>query len=137
MADLTFDCIGAQADRYAVTPTITLTLRISETSGQRIDTIALRTQIRIEPSRRRYTPTTITGLEHIEFPVASPEDTILEKLMWYQLGGQLSDRQWSDVLGIVTTRSLDLEYLREWAPKLGVADLLDRLFAESSQIHLL
>ena len=56
MADLTFDCIGAQAERYAVLPTISLTLRISETSGQRIDTIALRCQIRIEPSRRRYTP---------------------------------------------------------------------------------
>jgi hypothetical protein len=72
----------------------------------------------------------------IELPVASPEDTILEKLIWYQQGSQLSDRQWNDVLGIATTRSLDLEYLREWAPKLGVADLLDRLFAESSQIHL-
>lgn len=56
MADLTFDCIGAQAERYAVLPSISLTLRISETSGQRIDTIALRCQIRIEPSRRRYTP---------------------------------------------------------------------------------
>jgi hypothetical protein len=55
MADLTFDCIGAQAERYAVMPTISLTLRISETSGQRIDAIALRCQIRIEPSRRRYT----------------------------------------------------------------------------------
>jgi uncharacterized protein DUF6084 len=56
VADLTFDCIGAQAERYAVMPTITLALRVSETSGQRIDTIALRCQIRIEPSRRRYTP---------------------------------------------------------------------------------
>src|ERR1700760_2909185 len=56
VADLTFDCIGAQAERYAVMPTISLALRISETSGQRIDTIALRCQIRIEPSRRRYTP---------------------------------------------------------------------------------
>jgi Family of unknown function (DUF6084) len=55
VADLTFDCIGAQAERYAVMPTISLALRISETSGQRIDTIALRCQIRIEPSRRRYT----------------------------------------------------------------------------------
>jgi hypothetical protein len=56
VAELTFDCIGAQAERYAVLPTISLALRISETSGQRIDTIALRCQIRIEPSRRRYTP---------------------------------------------------------------------------------
>jgi len=56
VADLTFDCIGAQAERYAVLPTITLALRVSETSGQRVDAIALRCQIRIEPSRRRYTP---------------------------------------------------------------------------------
>jgi hypothetical protein len=56
VADLTFDCIGATAERYAVLPTITLALRVSETSGQRVDAIALRCQIRIEPSRRRYTP---------------------------------------------------------------------------------
>jgi hypothetical protein len=57
MADLVFDCIGAEPDRYAVVPSMTLKLRISETSGQRIETIALRCQMRIEPARRRYTPT--------------------------------------------------------------------------------
>ena len=36
MAELAFDCIGAQAERYAVLPTISLALRISETSGQRV-----------------------------------------------------------------------------------------------------
>jgi len=56
VADLTFDCIGAQAERYAVLPTMTLMLRVSETSGQRIDAIALRCPIRIEPARRRYSP---------------------------------------------------------------------------------
>jgi Family of unknown function (DUF6084) len=54
MAELTFDCTGAQADRYAVVPALSLTLRISETSGQRVEAIALRCQIRIEPARRRY-----------------------------------------------------------------------------------
>ena len=54
MAELTFDCIGAQADRYAVVPALTLRLRISETSGQRVEAITLRCQIRIEPARRRY-----------------------------------------------------------------------------------
>jgi hypothetical protein len=54
VAELTFDCIGAQADRYAVVPALTLRLRISETSGQRVEAIALRCQIRIEPGRRRY-----------------------------------------------------------------------------------
>jgi hypothetical protein len=37
-----------------VVPGLTLQLRITETSGQRVDAIALRCQIRIEPHRRRY-----------------------------------------------------------------------------------
>ncbi|HEY5988774.1 MAG TPA: DUF6084 family protein [Streptosporangiaceae bacterium] len=54
MADLAFDCTGVRPDRYAVTPSMSLTLRISETSGQQIDAIALRCQIRIEPAQRQY-----------------------------------------------------------------------------------
>ena len=37
MADLAFDCIGATVDRYAVVPALSLVLRISETSGQRLE----------------------------------------------------------------------------------------------------
>jgi hypothetical protein len=55
VAELVFDCVGAQADKYAVTPSMSLTLRIAETSGQKVEAIALRCQIRIEPTRRRYT----------------------------------------------------------------------------------
>ena len=54
MAELVFDCTGARADRYAVVPSMFFTLRISETTGQRVEAIALRCQIRIEPARRRY-----------------------------------------------------------------------------------
>ncbi|GII00150.1 DUF6084 family protein [Planobispora takensis] len=54
MADLFFDCLGARADRYAVTPGMTLELRVTETGGERVEAIALRCQIRIEPHRRHY-----------------------------------------------------------------------------------
>jgi Family of unknown function (DUF6084) len=54
VAELTFDCIGAYSDKYAVAPSMSLTLRIAETSGVKVDAIALRCQIRIEPTRRRY-----------------------------------------------------------------------------------
>jgi hypothetical protein len=54
MAEVVFDCVGARADKYAITPSMTMALRISETSGERIEAIALRCQIRIEPARRRY-----------------------------------------------------------------------------------
>jgi hypothetical protein len=55
VAELVFDCTGARPDKYAVVPQMQMTLRISETSGQRVEAIALRCQIRIEPARRRYT----------------------------------------------------------------------------------
>ncbi len=58
----------------------------------------------------------------------SAEDILLRKLQWYRLGGEVSDRQRSDVLGIVRTQGdrLDREYLRQWAPYLRVNDLLER-----------
>ena len=60
--------------------------------------------------------------------VASPEDTLLAKLEWYRRGGESSERQWSDILGLLRVRSgrLDLGYLANWAKALGVADLLER-----------
>jgi Family of unknown function (DUF6084) len=54
MAELAFDCTGARAERFAVMPAMSMVLRISETTGQKVDAIALRCQIRIEPARRRY-----------------------------------------------------------------------------------
>lgn len=55
--------------------------------------------------------------------VASPEDVILAKLEWYGAGGQVSDRQWSDILSVLAVQSdrLDLAYLRAWADALGVS----------------
>ena len=57
MADLIFGCTGASADRFAVTPTLSFQLTITERSGVRVHAIALRCQIRIEPHRRRYSAT--------------------------------------------------------------------------------
>jgi len=66
------------------------------------------------------------SLENIELPVASPEDTVLAKLVWFRKGGEVSDRQWHDILGVVNVQSrrLDRSYLDRWAGELGVADLL-------------
>jgi hypothetical protein len=60
--------------------------------------------------------------------MATPEDTILAKLEWYRMGGEVSDRQWRDILGVLKVQAgrLDLEYLRKWAANLSVADLLER-----------
>ncbi len=65
---------------------------------------------------------------------ASPEDTILAKLEWYRLGGEVSDRQWRDILGVMKVRAgdLDVGYLRTWAQALAVADLLERALSEAA-----
>jgi hypothetical protein len=64
---------------------------------------------------------------------ASPEDTILAKLEWYRLGGDISERQWRDILGVLKTRSgaLDQGYLRKWANELRVSDLLERALKDT------
>jgi DNA primase large subunit len=63
--------------------------------------------------------------------VLSAEDVILAKLDWFRLGGEVSERQWRDVLGIVKTQQNDLDraYLRRWARSLQVLDLLERALA--------
>ncbi len=65
--------------------------------------------------------------------VATPEDNLLRKLWWFRMGGEVSDRQWRDVLGILraSTEALDREYLAQWAPRLGVLDLLQRALAQA------
>lgn len=64
--------------------------------------------------------------------VHPPEDILLQKLRWYRRGGEVSDRQWRDIRGIVRVQAgrLDHDYLRANAPLLDVADLLARALAE-------
>ncbi|MGH8899696.1 MAG: DUF6084 family protein [Egibacteraceae bacterium] len=56
MTDLVFDCLDVQPERYAAAPALSFRLKIAETTGATIHTIALRCQLRIDVQRRRYTP---------------------------------------------------------------------------------
>jgi hypothetical protein len=70
----------------------------------------------------------IPGVDGRTFSFVSPEDIILLKLRWYREGGETSDRQWDDVLGVLAVQgdALDQAYLGRWAEVLGVEDLLDK-----------
>lgn len=63
---------------------------------------------------------------------SSPEDIILHKLSWFRLGGEQSERQWKDILGVLNIQrdSLDFEYMQTWAKRINVDDLLDHAIAE-------
>jgi len=65
--------------------------------------------------------------------VASAEDTVLQKIAWYRLGGGASQRQWDDILGVlkVQRHDLDREYLERWAVHLDVPDLLRQAFRDA------
>jgi len=67
------------------------------------------------------------------FYVASPEGTILNKLEWYRMGGEVSDRQWNDILGVLKVQgtNLDMAYLQRWAVALKVSDLLERALVDA------
>jgi hypothetical protein len=62
-----------------------------------------------------------------EVNLASPEDVLLNKLAWYELGNRVSDVQWRDVQSLLRVQgeALDITYMRRWAAQIRVSDLLE------------
>jgi hypothetical protein len=66
-------------------------------------------------------------------PVLAAEDTILQKLRWYKLGNEVSDRQWRDILSVLRSVGpvLDMGYVTDVAQENDLAVLLNRAIADS------
>ena len=69
----------------------------------------------------------------IEIPICSPEDIVIAKLEWYRAGGELSERQWGDILGVLRVNSTQLDFgtMQASANELGVTDLMVKALAEA------
>jgi hypothetical protein len=67
--------------------------------------------------------------------VYTAEDILLQKLRWYRMGNEVSDRQWRDILGIVLVQgnALDLAYLSRAAEVLNVSDLLEQALGQARE----
>lgn len=87
-----------------------------------------------EMSRARPQALSVGGEERT-FLVKSPEDLVLRKLDWYRAGGGVSERQWSDVVGVLKVQAerLDRSYLTRWAAELEITDLLERALAAAGE----
>lgn len=83
----------------------------------------------------RRQPDTLDEESSRKFYLASPEDVILNKLLWYRKGGGVSEQQWKDVLGVLKVQGdkLDSEYLKHWASRLNLSDLLNHSFDDAGQ----
>jgi hypothetical protein len=66
---------------------------------------------------------------------STAEDIILAKMEWFRLGGETSERQWRDILGVIDLQSdrLDFGYLQTWAAQLGVQDLMQRAITAAQE----
>ena len=105
--------------------------------------IHLTTMVKVDvfiPQRRPYSQAQLERrVKRIIWPepectayLASAEDNILAKLEWYHMGGEVSDRQWRDVLGVLKAQGnrLEIAYMRQWAAALNMANLLAKALDE-------
>jgi hypothetical protein len=81
----------------------------------------------------RATDVTISANPSRNLCVATAEDILLQKLLRFEKGGRVSDRQWRDILGILKVQAnhLDRAYVEHWAGDLGVDVLLARALKEA------
>lgn len=103
-------------------------------SGFKVDVFILKSRAFDQNLLQRRIITTELDPSGRPIAVLSPEDILLHKLEWFRLGGEVSDRQWEDVLGVLRVQGerLDGNYLDQWAKELGVSDLLTEARADAA-----
>lgn len=65
-----------------------------------------------------------------EATFASPEDVIVKKMQFYSAGG--SDKHLRDIAGVlrISSAEIDRDYVTEWADRLGLREIWDRVLEE-------
>lgn len=101
-------------------------------TGMKFDVFSVRTAFHRTQLQRAVPTSLLQGA--LRCQVTTAEDILLAKLRWYSDGGQVSDRQWNDIVGLLATNpELDAAYLDHWASELGVTNLLKRAQADAAK----
>jgi hypothetical protein len=132
--------ISALQDRYYLSPD-----RVRSAIGRRksfnlihletsfkIDVFVLTPDAFAQAAMKRRLPFELSESGRV-LDFCAPEDIVLHKLCWFDRGNRLSDRQWSDLQGVLRLQRecLDLDHLRIWAENLGLPDLLEKALEEA------
>jgi len=64
---------------------------------------------------------------------SAPENVVIQKLRWYELGNRVSDRQWNDIVQVLEIQKgrLDEEYMFKWARHFEVDELLREAMSQT------
>jgi hypothetical protein len=81
VSDLSFTVLDSYPLPYALSPSLGIKLRVAETTGARVHTIALRAQVQIEPQKRRYTEGESSALVDLFGTLDRYGDT-LKPMLW-------------------------------------------------------
>jgi hypothetical protein len=105
-------------------------------NGSSFNLIHLETALKIDvfiPKSREYDRVALMRFNPNSPDFMTAEDVLLGKLEWYRSADETSERQWTDVIGILQVQAehFDLEYARHWAKEIGVLDLLERAIGEA------
>jgi uncharacterized protein DUF6084 len=108
MIDLGFSVVGAGADPYAASPMLALKLRISESSGAKVDSIALRVQVRLDVQRRLYAAEESALLVEL-FGEPSRYAETLKSMLWTHVAAMVPAFQHETELELPIPCSYDFE----------------------------
>jgi len=101
----------------------------------KVDIFVLQADVASQEEMRRRGQYQVSDTPEQKLFLASAEDIIVHKLYWYQLSGSVSERQWTDVLGVLQVQGeqLDYSYIERMAHQRGVRDLLAKAIKDAEQ----
>jgi hypothetical protein len=108
LTDLQFSVLAARPEKYAAQPTISFRLGISDSSGVSIHSLALTTQIRIEPQRVTYTPEQQQQMFGLFSDLSRWADT-LKPFLWTHVSSTVTSFKGRTEVDLPVPLSYDLE----------------------------
>jgi hypothetical protein len=108
MSDLEVAVTGAEVTRFAMVPSLTLRVSLTDPVGPSLHSVALRTQVRVEPAQRRYDSDEEGRLADLFGTPGRWADT-LQPFMWAELANVVPSFRGSTTVELLLPCSYDLE----------------------------